>query len=389
MSEHHRPCWIEIDLEAIERNYVEAVRRAGPNRSVIASIKGNAYGHGVSKIVSALNRQGAVIYWTGHVDEATALRREGVNNKIIMFGGYLPSSIPRLIAEKLIPTIYDPEGADAVAAVANGNALSVYVKVDSGLGRLGVPVSEAEDFILKLAKKPGLAIEGVYTHLPFRDLSGKNWALGCASKFADLLDRLKRRGVAPEVTQLWGSSGLLADLPDSCNTVCIGHLLYGLSPVLPEVATAGDFQPAFTAMKARLIHVGHHAAGADLAIGSSYQIKNARVTGVLGIGTGDGMRRAIPGKKIEVLVHGKRAPVIGVSLEHTVLDLTNVDDPRVGDEVVLIGASGADKISLSDWGEWLGVGALEVILNFSGRASQQYANPADNIWGRFASAGPS
>ena len=389
MSDHQRPCWIEIDLEAIERNFDEASRRAGTFRSVIASIKGNAYGHGVSKVVSALSRRSAVALWTGHVDEAIALRREGVNNKIIMFGGYLPSSVSRLISEKLIPTIYDTEGADAVAAAANGNAVHTYVKVDSGLGRLGVPVSEAEGFILGLAKRPGLVIEGIYTHLPFRDLSGKDWALARAAQFADLLDRLKRRGVEPEVTQLWGSSGLLADMPDPCNAVCIGHLLYGLSPVLPEVAAAGNFQPAVTAIKARLIHVGHYAAGADLAIGSSYHIKNARVTGVLGIGTGDGMRRAAPGKKIEVLVHGTRAPVLGVSLEHTVLDLTDVEDPKVGDTVVLIGESGGDRISLSDWGEWLGVSGLEVILNFSGKVFPQYTNPADNIWGRFATASSS
>jgi alanine racemase len=388
MVECRRPCWMEVNLEAIERNYAEAVRRAGPRRNVIASIKGNAYGHGVAGVVSALDRQGAFAYWTGNIDEALALRRAGTDTKIIMFGGYLPSAIPMLIAQRLAPTIYEVAGATAASNAGNGNRVPVYVKVDAGLGRLGVPLAEAEDFIVKVAGMSHLAIEGIYTHLPFGDVAGKKWALECSEKFSELLDRVERRGVKPDITQLWGSSGLIADLPDRCNTVCIGHLLYGLSPVSSEVAELHDFQLALTAIKANLIHVGHHAAGTDLAIANDYRTHNAKVTGVLAVGTGDGMRRPVPGAKMEVLIRGRRAPVIGLSLEHTVLDLTGIDDPQVGEEVVLVGASQGDTISLTEWGTWAGTSALDAVLTFSGRLECRYVNPADNIWGRFAGGSP-
>src|SRR5262249_25223730 len=205
MQEHNRPCWVEVDLEAVERNYLEAVRRAGPGRKVIASIKGNAYGHGVKEVAKALDRQNAFAFWTGHVDEAVALRHEGVTTKIIMFGGYVPSAISLLISEGLIPTIYDIEGAQAAAAWGKGKAVPIYAKVDAGLGRLGTPLSEAEQFILALAKNSALLIEGIYTHLPFRDLAGKKWALRGYERFVEVLDRLKQQGIEPEMTQLWAS----------------------------------------------------------------------------------------------------------------------------------------------------------------------------------------
>jgi alanine racemase len=379
---------MDINLEAIERNYAEAARRAGPDRKVIASIKGNAYGHGVADVVSALDRHRPFAYWTGNVEEAIALRRAGIDSKIIMFGGYLPSAIPMLVEQRLVPTIYDLAGAAAAAQARNGNPVGVYVKIDAGLGRLGIPIAEAEDVVLQLARMPGLAIEGIYTHLPFGDLAGKTWALERSQRFAELLDQLRRRGVEPEITQLWGSSGLIAELPDACNAVCIGHLLYGLSPVSTEVAAADGFQPALTAIKASLIHVGHHAAGADLAIANDYSTRNAKVTGVLAIGAGDGMRRPLSGQRMAVLIRGHRAPVIGISLEHTVIDLTQIDAPQVGEDAVLVGTSQSDEISLAEWGGWIGASALDVVLTFSQRLAPRYVNPADTIWGRFAAAQP-
>lgn len=385
MIEKQRPAWMEVNLEAIERNYLEAVRRAGPARRVIASIKANAYGHGVTEVANTLNRHDVYAFWTGNVGEAIALREAGIKTRIIMFGGYLPDTIPDLVQHNLVPTIYDEAGAAAASRAAQRSPVPIYVKVDAGLGRLGAPVTEARDLIGKVGKLPSLHLEGVYTHLPFGDLAGKQWALHCYAKFETLLSNLKRDGISPEITQVWGSSGLLAELPDCTNAVCTGHLLYGLSPVLRDVATLDGFQPACTGIKGNLIHVGHYPAGADLAVGSQYRIRNAKVTGVLALGIGDGMRRPVPGATIECLMSGKRVPVIGTSLEHTVLDLTDVDSPRVGDEVVLIGESGNERVSLADWGRWFGCSDLDVIINFGGRLTYRYANPADDIWQRFGS----
>ena len=360
-----RPLWMELDFEALAHN-LGVVRRLAGRRRLIASVKANAYGHGAVAIARELTRLGVDTLWTGSIGEALAIGAAGVDARILLFGGYLPKEIPVLISHGFTPTICDRAGAEAVGIAASGPT-PVYVKVDSGLGRLGVPLADAAELILGIAALPNVAIEGVYTHLPFGTASGRDWAYQRSAAFAALLAQLADRGVVPPVTQVWASSGLLAGLPDVCNSVCVGHLLYGLSTVAPDVTSASDLGPVMTAIKTRLIHVAHHAAGQDLAIGSQYGMKNARIVGVVPLGLGDGMRKGVAGKTMSLLVRGERAPVIGVSLEHTTLDLTAIDSPQVGDEAVLVGASNGLSNSVKDLAEWFGCGELEAVMAFSGR----------------------
>jgi alanine racemase len=386
---HLRPAITEVDLEAIQRNYLEAVRRAGAGRHVIASVKANAYGHGALEVARALERYTPYAYWTGHVPEAISLRQAGIKTKIIMFGGYLPESIPDLVKHDLIPTIYDESGFLAAAkASSSGKPISVYVKVDAGLGRLGVALSSARAFVNRVANCGPLRLEGVYTHLPFKDKKGEEWALERSAAFQQLLADLRQDGVEPPVTQLWGSSGFLANLPDATNTVCLGHLLYGLSPVSSEVAAFDGFRPVFLRLTGHLIHVAHHNPGNTTSLLSQYQTAHATATGVIAFGLGDGMRRPMNGATIRVLVRGQPVPVVGTSLEHTIVDLSAVDSPQVGDEAVFVGRMGNREITLEDWAEWFGCSPLEVIINFSGRVAPKYINQADAVWASFGGSDP-
>jgi alanine racemase len=364
-SEPLRPLWAEIDFAALAHN-LAVVRGLAGQRRLIASVKANAYGHAAVPIARELVRLGVDTLWTGSIDEALAIRAAGIGARILLFGGYLPADIPELLRHGLTPTVYDRAGAAAVSAAASGPT-SVYVKVDSGLGRLGVPLPEAEDLIQGIAALPNLSIEGIYSHLPFGNTSGRDWARANYEAFAALLARLAGRGIKPPVTQVWASSGLLAGMPDVCNAVCVGHLLYGLSPVAPDVASASHLRPVMTAIKTRLIHVAHHAAGQGAALGGSCDMKNARVTGVVPLGLGDGMRSVGPGRTTSLLVRGRRAAVIGVSLEHTTLDLTAIDSPQVGDEAIVVGASNGLSNSVADLAGWLGCSELEAVMAFSKR----------------------
>jgi alanine racemase len=364
-SEPLRPLWAEIDCAALADN-LGVVRRLVGQRRLIASVKANAYGHGAVTIARELVRQGVETLWTGSIDEALAIRAAGIEARLLLFGGYLPKDIPALLGHGLTPTICDRAGAEAVSASAS-SATPVYVKVDAGLGRLGVPLPDAADLIPNIAALPNLAIEGIYTHLPFVAASGRDWARERYAAFAALLTRLAGRGIAPPVTQVWASSGLLAGMPDICNSVCVGHLLYGLSPVAGDVAPAGELRSVLAAIKTRLIHIAHHVAGQDLAIVSSYGMKNARTVGVVPLGLGDGMRKAAADHGMSLLVRGQRAPVIGVSLEHTTLDLTGIDSPQVGDEAIIVGAANGMSNSFKDLAGWFGCGELEAVMTFSGR----------------------
>lgn len=360
-----RPLWMELDLDALAHN-LAVVRRLAGRRRLIASIKANGYGHDAVTMADALVRFGIDTLWTGSPDEASAIQSAGIKARILLFAGYLPSDIPELLARGFTPTVYDWDGALAVSKTAAIPA-PVFVKVDSGLGRLGVPLSDADDLIRRIAGLPNLAIEGIYTHLPFATAAGRDWALARSAEFEALLDRLAKAGIKPTVTQVWASSGLLCELPDGCNAVCVGHLLYGLSPMSDDVAPARGLRPVMTAIKTRLVHVAHHAAGRDLAIGGHYGMKNARVTGVVPLGLGDGMRAAKSGETMSLIVGGRRAPVLGVSLEHTTLDLTDVGPAQVGDAVVIMGSDAGVTNSFKDIARWFGCGELEAVMSFSSR----------------------
>lgn len=374
-----RPNWMEIDLDALEANYAEIDRRAGRGRQVIAAVKGDAYGHGAVEISRALARRGAQAVWTGHVPEALAIKAADLGLKVILFGGYTAEQIPGLAAAGLLPTVYDLEGA---AAAASAGA-SVYVKVDSGLGRLGTPLGEARETIRAMAALPGLTIEGIYTHLPFGDAKGQAWALERAEGFGALLRALEGDGIRPAVTQLWGSCGLYADLPDPTNVVCVGHLLYGLTPFPALAPVAEGFRSTVKELGSRLIHVARHPAGAGLAIGGAYSLRNAASVGVIPIGVSDGMRRLGQHGQPEAILRGRRVPVIGTSLEHTVLDLDGIDDPRPGETVRLVGEENGASISMADWAGWMGCSELDAVLGFGGRLERRYANADEDIWGGF------
>jgi alanine racemase len=359
-----RPLWMEIDPAALAHN-LAYVRRLAGQRRLIASVKANAYGHGAVEFARRLEAMGIDTLWTGSIAEAIAMRGAGVKARILLFAGYLPEEIPVLLERGFVPTIYDREGAISVSRAARKPA-QVYIKVDSGLGRLGVPQPEAEGLIREVAALPNIEIEGIYSHLPFGDVPGREWALANCRRFAALLERLASIGIRPAVTQVWASSGLLAQLPDMCNTVCVGHLLYGLSTVSDEIAPATELRRALSAIKTRLIHVAHHAAGEDLAINSGYGGKNARITGVVPLGLGDGMRNPIDGRSLTLVLRGRPVPVLGVSLEHMTLDLTAIGAAEVGDEVTVVGAGGN---SFKDLARAFGCSELEAVMSFSGRLS--------------------
>ena len=366
MNDHglRRPNWVGVDLGVLRANFETLVRRSG-NRRVVASVKADGYGHDVVGVSHTLVDAGCDSLWTGHIGDAFRLRAAGIDTEIVLFGGYTPDQIPALVDAGLVPTVVDLEGA---AAAATANA-AVYVKVDAGLGRLGVPIGVARATIRDMAAMPGLTIAGIYTHLPFADQAGRRWAVSKGGMFSELLAGLARDGVEPAVTQMWGSSGVLADLPDSTNTVCVGHALYGLTPFNDPTLTDAVLPAVLTEIGSRLIHVAEHPQDPGTEVGGYLSHGVSRV-GVIPFGVTDGMPRVgTPGAQ-HALVGGQRAPILGNSLEHTVLDLTAVPAAAVGDQVLLVGTDGDHAITLAEWAASIGRSELDAVLATSGRVDR-------------------
>lgn len=367
-----RPNRAEFDLAALRHNLREVRSLAGPEAKIIAALKANAYGHGAAAVARTLADGGDTFALaTGSFEDALAIRGAGVGLPILMFGGALPEAAPTLLAHDLVPTVYDLAAAKAVSAAAEaaGRTAAVYVKVDAGLGRLGAPLPDALDFLRAVRSLPRLRLEGVYTHLSFFDEAEREWARGRLRAFDGLLRDIDAAGIDVPVSQALASSCLLAGLASQGNAVCPGHLLYGVSSVAPSVADPSAFRPVLRAVKSRLIHAGPPKAGMRGAAGHD----TPRHIGVIPLGLADGYRPPLPGRAAFALVDGRRAPIRGVSLEHLTLDLSARPAAGVGDEVVLLGESGGESITLADLAGWQGVRAHQVLMAFDRRLPAYYS----------------
>jgi alanine racemase len=287
-----------------------------------------------------------------------------------MFAGFSAQAIPTLLDNELTPTLHNAAVAQAVSDAAR-KPTSVYVKVDCGLWRLGVSDEEAESFVKWVAALPNLVVEGLYTHVPFQTVAGRERTRPALRRFEELVERLREGGLPVPITQAAASSTLLAGMDDGCSAVCPGHLLYGLLPFDESCGPIAPYRPVVTALKTRLIHIGSSATGERIE--GSYRFASApdgerlHRWGVVPFGLADGYRQPTPAS--EVLVRGRRTSVLGVGLEHTIVDLTGAD-AELGDTVVVLGDAGPDSISLAELAGGLGASPLELLVGLSGRVDR-------------------
>ncbi|MDD9903159.1 MAG: alanine racemase [Rhodospirillaceae bacterium] len=365
------PAWMEFDLDALAANFKELERRVGPDVKIIASLKANAYGHGAVETAKVLFEHGVFALSTGSFRDAMAIREAGVTTPILMFGGNLPEATTRYLEYDLIPTVYNMETARAVSEAATA-PVPVYIKVDAGMGRLGIELGVAEKFIREVSTFNNIKIEGVYTHLSFKDAKGQEWSKRGIERFNRLNDRLRDGGLDIPVTQAVASANLMVGHMDGSNAICPGALLYGLSAVNPDLAPIEPFRPVLTAIKARLIHVGAFPDDPALKEGGYHTVRQSDRTGVVPLGLYDGYRKAQGGAPSAVLINGKRRPVLGVSLEHLTFDLLGDETVKVGDTVTVLGADGGDEITLAEMAGWQGTGLNDLLMNFDGRLPGRY-----------------
>ena len=371
-----RPVWAEVHLDAIGANLDEIRRRVGRPARIIATVKADAYGHGIVPVGRYLERIGVDALATANLDDAVALREHGVRLPILMFASNLPEGVGTLLAYGLTPTVYDIATARGISEIATG-PVNVHVKVDAGLGRLGVKLRHARELILQVARLPHLTVEGVYTHIAFSDDVGEAWSRRRLAAFTDLISELQSRdGLTIRYAEASASSVIACGFPDSLNTVAPGHLLFGLCPVGPGQADMTGFTPALQRVAARLIHVVDHEAGDDIAVSGHYGLSSGARTGVILCGLDNGLRMPVADGG-DMLCHGRRCPIVSVTAEYTVIDLSGVEDPRIGDTVTLIGTDGPETITLEQVARYLGVGSPARLLVDLRRIPMRYPGPAD------------
>lgn len=358
-----RPIWAEVSLDAVTANLAVIRRLAGRPVKVIATVKANAYGHGAAEVGLHLQALGVDGLATANLDDALAMRRAGVTARIVMFASNLPAGVKTLMAHRLTPTVQDLATAREISSSA-GSPVDVHVKIDAGLGRLGVRLGDAREFVTRLARIPNIRVEGLYTHLPFYASAQADRPRRQLAAFTAVVETLEREeGIRIDYAQGAASAILAGRFPDSLNTVAPGHLLFGLSPLTDKDPAELGLTPALRAVKARLIHVASHGSQNELTRAGGYGMAPAARTGVILLGSDNGYGKPVC-EHASVLCRGRRCRVLSVTAEYTVIDLSAVAEAAVGDEITLLGCDGSGELTLEYVAGYLGLSPMAVASGF-------------------------
>jgi alanine racemase len=364
-----RPTTLEIDLDAAAHN-VRAVRRlVGPERKLFAVIKADAYGYGAAEMGAVFARNGADYLAVADLGEGVRLRQRGITTPILVYPNSLPTAAADTLAHGLIPTLVDLDAARAYSEAATG-LCDVFVKVDVGLERLGVPAEQAVKTILAMLELKHLRLGGICAHPHAKvgvDPAYADWQL---SRFTGVVDELEARGVRVPVRLLAATPFVLRFPHTYLNAVDPGRMLYGIT--FPGETVPVVLRPTFRALTTRVISLKELTPRERFAAQAPFPVTAPMRLGVIPVGAADGLRWLHAGR---VLVRGRAVPIVGApSLEHTRIDLTGVPDAVVGDEVVIIGRQGDLEISPAEVANRNGIELHHVATTVGPRVARVYVS---------------
>jgi len=365
-----RPTRAEVDLAALRRN-VAAIKALAPRAEILAVVKANAYGHGAAVIARALDSEPVKMLGVALIEEGIELRNAGVRAPILVLGGSYEGGYDLLVAHGLTPTVFRPEHLRGLSHAAKraGVTVDVHLKIDSGMGRIGVLPQELDSFLDLLASFPEIQVDGLLSHFASADLENRDFTLGQLRCFKDVHARMRAKGLRPRWRHLSNSAGVI-DLPEvrdglELNMVRPGIMLYGLYPAA-WLRTAAALEPVL-AWKTAVIHLKRVPAGTPISYGSTWRASRDALIATLPIGYADGYSR-LYSNRAQVLVRGRRAPVVGrVCMDMSMVDVTEVPGVCVGDEVVLLGSQGAERIAAEELAELAQTIHYEVICAVGAR----------------------
>ena len=372
-----RPTWVEIDLAGIGHNVRRIKEIVGPGVEVMAVVKADAYGHGAVRVARTALLHGATALATACLGEATALRERGITAPILILGYTPPWQASEIVRHGLTATVFSREVAQHLSQAAVGQRRAptpVHVKVDTGMGRLGLQPADVAPFVEEIRGLPGLDVQGIFTHFATADSADQAYARRQLDAFRAVLDGLAARGITFRYVHAANSAAILT-LPEAhFSMVRLGLAMHGLDPS-PEVRCPPDFRRAL-AFKTQVAQVKLFPPGSCISYGCRFVTTRPSRIAVIPVGYGDGFRRS-PRNWGEVLVRGRRAPIVGtVCMDMCMIDVTEIPDVRPGDEVVLIGRQGEESITAEDVADRLGTINYEVVTQILARVPREVA-PAE------------
>ena len=361
--------FVEVDLGAIENNIRLIAERS--RTQVMAVVKANAYGHGAVPVAQAALNAGASWCGVARLDEALLLRQAGLDCPVLVLGYTPPGRFEQAIAQRVSLVVWSREQVQQVSSAARkmGQKARVHLKVDTGMSRLGVQLQEALELARALASAEGVQFEGVFTHFARADELEPAPTDRQEALFQEVLRQLHTEGLKPAYVHAYNSAASLTRPATYTNLVRTGIAIYGLDPS-DECSLPPSFRPALS-WKAVLSQVKMLPSGRGLSYGHEYTTRATERIGTVPVGYADGMRR-ITGKN-QVLVGGQRVPVVGrVCMDQILVQLDGVPQAKMGDEVVLIGSQGEERISAEEIAVRWGTNNYEVVCGIQSRVPRLY-----------------
>ncbi len=374
-----RPTRAEINLASLRHNLRIVQRHAGSAR-VWAVLKADGYGHGAPAVARTLERSGADGFCVALLEEGIELRDAGIKAPILVMGGYYSGAYTEVLARGLVPVVYDLAQAEGFAQLVRTGAVpgpvDVHLKVDTGMARLGVTLRELPAFAERLAAIPEVRVRGLMTHLACADAPTSDATLEQSLRFDEATALLARHGIRAEVRHAANSAALLRG-DARLDAVRPGLALFGVAPGSPGGASA-ELRPVMR-VRTEVIALRDVGPGDPVGYGALWRAKRRSRIATVPLGYADGLSRQLSNRG-SLLVRGKRAPIVGaVSMDMSMIDVTDLPGVSVRDEVVALGAQdgplGRDTISPEEVAGHAGTIAWEVLTSISRRVPRFYREP--------------
>jgi len=370
-----RPTIAKINLENLGYNFRSIRSFLGDGCRIMAVVKADAYGHGAVECSRRLAAEGADHLGVALLEEAVEIRRAGIETPVLSFGGVWPGTAEVFLDERITPAIFDIEHARAMntAARDRGELARVHVKIDTGMGRVGIPAADAAEFAGQLSKLESIKVEGLMGQFAAADNPDEGeFTRRQIGLLHEAADAFRSKGLAPEILHTANSAGAVVFDDSRVDMVRIGGLLYGVgSDIIPAGARRPEMMPVMS-ITTRIAQIKQVPAGRSIGYGRTFVTERDSVIGTLPIGYHDGYRRCFS-NRTRVIVNGKFAPIAGrISMDWTTIDLTEVPDAEVGNEVIVLGGRDGISVCAEDLGALAETISYEITCGTGRRLRREY-----------------
>lgn len=369
----------EVDLGAIAHNTRLLADLAAP-AALCAVVKADGYGHGAIAVSEASLAAGATWLGVALVEEGAVLRKSGIEAPILLLSQPRPADLAAAVRFDLRVTLYTADGLEATAAAARRTkrVARVHLKVDTGMHRVGAPPEDIVALATLIEAEPSLELEAVWTHCAVADEPGHPFTHQQLDRFDEVVRALDEAGLRPPLLHVANSAATIDHPRARLSLARAGIAIYGIAPS-PELEGRVDLRPALS-LRSEVSFVKRVPAGASISYGLRHTFDVETLVATVPIGYADGVPRGLTGSGVDVLIGGRRRPIVGtVTMDQIMADCGPVgsgpDDVVVGDEVVLIGEQGEERVTAGDWAQHLGTIAYEIVCGIGPRVPRHYRRP--------------